>query len=76
MMRIHRAELHAGNPGCVDFYYDFLKRLHACSEGKLQCLAVGHVGHSIRSGDHANERLFNLQEQIQHKRTVLEDILA
>eukprot|EP00929_Paragymnodinium_shiwhaense_P075320 TRINITY_DN38501_c0_g1_i1.p1 TRINITY_DN38501_c0_g1~~TRINITY_DN38501_c0_g1_i1.p1 ORF type:complete len:330 (+),score=65.62 TRINITY_DN38501_c0_g1_i1:69-1058(+) len=60
-----------GNPGIVDFYVDFLEALHDTLGSDAIVLGVGHPGHSIRT---ATGTRFSLEEQIEHKLRVLEDL--
>jgi hypothetical protein len=64
-----------GNPGLPLLYNQLATRLAALSNGRLEVLVVGHVGHD-------NERLnrrsaaFTLDEQIEHKLAVIEQELS
>ncbi|CAH0405227.1 unnamed protein product [Chilo suppressalis] len=59
-----------GNPGIIDFYYEFCSALHQSTELPL-CL-IGQAGHEIIPNEthielKGNEHLFDLQGQIEHK---------
>ncbi|KAF2072341.1 hypothetical protein CYY_006336 [Polysphondylium violaceum] len=57
-----------GNPGVVDFYYDFIKHLY--SNLKLDIIAVSHLGHCGKI-----QESFSVEEQIEHKALFLDWLL-
>eukprot|EP01006_Ploeotia_vitrea_P019945 TRINITY_DN52200_c0_g1_i2.p2 TRINITY_DN52200_c0_g1~~TRINITY_DN52200_c0_g1_i2.p2 ORF type:complete len:273 (-),score=122.65 TRINITY_DN52200_c0_g1_i2:156-974(-) len=64
-----------GNPGVADFYRLFMRAVYQEAMGALDVVCIAHAGHSY--GNHNKGRVFDLQEQIQHKiayvRRVIDD---
>jgi len=58
-----------GNPGIIDFYTTFIDQLYDKFGQQYDVIGVAHAGHSG-----SVQRIFSLQEQIQHKIDVLEYI--
>ena len=61
-----------GNPGCIEFYSRFLLRLSDLSGARV--LGIGLAGHSRR--DLTSDRVFTLDEQVEHKFCALRDLIA
>lgn len=60
-----------GNPGVVDFYTLFVDTLFSNLEGKHEVVAVAHAGHT---GTPVENKIFSVEDQIQHKIDVLEHL--
>uniref|UniRef100_A0A336LZP8 Lipid droplet-associated hydrolase n=1 Tax=Culicoides sonorensis TaxID=179676 RepID=A0A336LZP8_CULSO len=69
-----------GNPGLVGFYTKFLGTLYESLDKKIPIWVIGHVGHDdppecsgkIVPDLYENERIFDLQGQVYHKRAFIE----
>ncbi|KAI8097458.1 uncharacterized protein BX664DRAFT_326428 [Halteromyces radiatus] len=57
-----------GNPGLVEYYTDFLQTIHEQTiHFPLEIIGVSHLGHSIGHHTSTVNRVYGLQEQIDHK---------
>lgn len=54
-----------GNPGEPDFYTAMMEELFEASGRRMDCVVVGHAGHSRRCAN--GGRVFGLDEQVAHK---------
>ena len=61
-----------GNPGCIEFYSRFLSRLSDLSGARV--VGIGLAGHSRR--DLTGNRVFTLDEQVEHKFSALRDMMV
>lgn len=62
-----------GNPGCVDFYYDYLRAVFEASNGTVACIGMGHLSHH-KDNLHCR-KIFTLAEQVEHKQEVFAYLL-
>lgn len=63
-----------GNPGVISYYVPYFKHL-ASEFPDLEILGVSHAGHSTTVSQRFN-RVFGLQDQIDHKVGIIEDFLG
>eukprot|EP01118_Nematostelium_gracile_P020452 TRINITY_DN9920_c0_g1_i1.p1 TRINITY_DN9920_c0_g1~~TRINITY_DN9920_c0_g1_i1.p1 ORF type:complete len:294 (-),score=57.50 TRINITY_DN9920_c0_g1_i1:28-909(-) len=54
-----------GNPGVIDFYVPFIDSLYQNLNQKYDVIGIGHAGHGLPAKN--ADRIFTLEEQIQHK---------
>ncbi|XP_057805327.1 uncharacterized protein LOC131020493 [Salvia miltiorrhiza] len=62
-----------GNPGVISFYTDFLESLYELLGGTASVTGIGHISHSQKNWE--SQRLFSLEEQINHKINFIEQEL-
>jgi hypothetical protein len=62
-----------GNPGHAQWYSVFTRQLHAAFGGAADVCAVSHVGHDVDCL--TGGRLFGLEEQVQHKVALLQEVV-
>lgn len=55
----------SGNPGIIDYYQEFLLKIHNDTAKAVDIFCISHLGHS----PHVNlsSDVFSLEENIQHK---------
>lgn len=73
----HEPTLHLlfipGNPGVISFYTEFLESLYELMGGTASVTAISHISHSQKNWE--SQRLFSLEEQINHKISFIEQEL-
>lgn len=60
-----------GNPGNANFFKPFMEELYTRLNGVVDVLAITHAGHDTETK--INRRLWNLQEQIDHKMAFMQE---
>ncbi|ORY95012.1 hypothetical protein BCR43DRAFT_565208 [Syncephalastrum racemosum] len=60
-----------GNPGLVDYYTEFLEEIYQSSDPHLEIYGVSHLGHAP-----PQDKLYSLQDQIDHKLDCLDALHA
>lgn len=61
-----------GNPGVIDYYYEFMETIYHENEKKIDIIGIEHAGHS--PGDHNDGSFFDIEDQIEHKISLLDHL--
>ncbi|KAI8816676.1 uncharacterized protein EV422DRAFT_571435 [Fimicolochytrium jonesii] len=61
-----------GNPGLVEYYEEFLRRLHQALKGEMTFLGASHLGHS--AAVRTIGKLYSVKEQVEHKLQLLDEV--
>ncbi|KNE61777.1 hypothetical protein AMAG_06575 [Allomyces macrogynus ATCC 38327] len=62
-----------GNPGCVEYYHEFLQTVYESAPKPLDIYAVEHLNHTLHA--YTTPHLYTLDDQVRHKLHFLDEIM-